>query len=165
MSQTKVKPIPQGHHTVTPYIVVNDGKAAIEFYKKAFGAEALGVADGPNSKIMHAALRIGDSIIFLSDEFPEMDGSKSPKTLGNSTGSLWLYVENCDAAFKRAVDAGATARMQPADMFWGDRFGQAVDPFGHTWSFATRIKDMTPEEMKKAQRDFEAQQTSPMRSS
>lgn len=154
---SKVNPIPAGYHTITPYITVNDGRGAIEFYKKAFGAEILDSAGHPTGKIMHAALRIGDSIFFLSDEFPEMQGSKSPKTVGTATASLWLYVENCDTAIKRATDAGATTKMPPADMFWGDRFGQVTDPFGHTWSIATHIKDMTPEEQKKAQQAFEAQ--------
>ncbi|NUQ75938.1 MAG: VOC family protein, partial [Polyangiaceae bacterium] len=118
---------------------------AIEFYKKAFGAEELDRATDPSGqKIWHAAIRIGDSIVFVNDVFPDMGGSQSQS-------SMWLYVPDVDAAFKRAVDAGAAVRMPPADMFWGDRMGAVSDPFGQKWTLATHIKDMTPEEMKAAQ--------------
>jgi PhnB protein len=142
----KVKPIPPGYHTVTPYLVVNDAAKAIEFYKQAFGAAERGRMAGPQGKIAHAELQIGDSFVMLSDE---MMGNKSPQTLGGSPVSLFLYVENVDSSFKRAVEAGAKADMPPADMFWGDRFGKLSDPFGHSWSLATHIEEVSPQEMEK----------------
>jgi PhnB protein len=142
----KVKPIPPGYHTVTPYLVVSDAAKAIEFYKQAFGATERGRMAGPQGKIAHAELQIGDSFVMLSDE---MMGNKSPQTLGGSPVSLFLYVENVDSSFKRAVDAGAKADMPPADMFWGDRFGKLSDPFGHSWSLATHIEEVSPQEMEK----------------
>jgi PhnB protein len=142
----KVKPIPPGYHTVTPYLVVNNAAKAIEFYKQAFGATERGRMAGPQGKIAHAELQIGDSFVMLSDE---MMGNKSPQTLGGSPVSLFLYVENVDSSFKRAVDAGAKADMPPADMFWGDRFGKVSDPFGHSWSLATHIEEVSPQEMEK----------------
>jgi PhnB protein len=142
----KVKPIPTGYHTVTAYLVVNDAPKAIEFYKQAFGATERGRMAGPQGKIAHAELQIGDSIVMLSDE---MMGNKSPQTLGGSPVSLFLYVEDVDSSFKRAVGAGAKADMPPADMFWGDRFGKLSDPFGHSWALATHIEDVAPQEMEK----------------
>lgn len=140
-----VKPIPEGYRTVTPTLSIDGADQAIEFYKKAFGAEELDRATDPSGqKIWHAAIRIGDSIVFVNDVFPDMGGSQSQS-------SMWLYVPDVDAAFKRAVDAGAAVRMPPADMFWGDRMGAVSDPFGQKWTLATHIKDMTPEEMKAAQ--------------
>ena len=103
----------------------------------------------PDGRLMHAEIKVGDSFIMLSDEFPEFEGGKSPKSLGGCTTSIHLYVRDCDAAFKRAVDAGATAKMPPMDMFWGDRFGKLTDPFGHEWSVATHVEDVTPAEMEK----------------
>jgi PhnB protein len=153
---TKAKAIPEGYHTVTPHLVVRGGTKALEFYNKAFGAETRGVFAGPGGKIMHAEMKIGDSIIMLSDEAPEM-GSKGPQSLGGCPGGVFLYVENVDAAFKRATDAGATANMPPQDMFWGDRFSKVTDPFGHLWAMATHIEDVTPEEMKKRGEAFMAQ--------
>ncbi|MGH7312058.1 MAG: VOC family protein [Candidatus Rokuibacteriota bacterium] len=143
------KPIPDGYRTVTPYITVRNGAEAIEFYTRAFGAEEIARMPGPDNKsIMHAELKIGDSIVMLSDEFPQ-GRTRSPQSLGGSTGSLFLYVPDVDAAFKRALDAGATVAMPLADMFWGDRFGQVSDPFGHVWGLATHKEDVTPEEMRK----------------
>jgi len=141
---TPVKPIPNGFHTVTPHLVVKGASAAIEFYKKAFGAEELSRLAAPGGQtIMHAQIKVGDSIIMLVDEFPQM-GCKGPLTLGGTAVFLHLYVENADAAFARAVAAGATSVMPVNDMFWGDRYGVVTDPFGHAWSLATHKEDLTP---------------------
>lgn len=142
----KVNPIPEGYRSVTPHIVVRGADKAVEFYKSAFGAEELFRMPGPDGKLMHAELKIGDSIVMIADEFPEW-GSNSPLTIGGSPVTLHLYVEDCDAAFNRAVETGATVKMAPNDAFWGDRYAQVVDPFGHVWSVATHVKDVTPEEM------------------
>jgi PhnB protein len=139
----KVAPIPPGYHTVTPYLAIRKAARAIDFYKKAFGAAESYRLEAPDGSIAHAEIRIGDSPVMLSDENPEM-GSKSPQTLGGTPANLLLYVEDVDAAFRRAVAAGATATMPPADMFWGDRYGKLLDPFGHEWSLATHIEDLTP---------------------
>jgi PhnB protein len=144
-----VKPIPEGYHTLTPFLTVRDAVRAIEFYKKAFGAqERGGVAKGPDGKVMHAELKIGDSIIMLSDEFPE-HGVLSPQNGGVGMG-LHIYVDGVDAAFDRAVKAGAQVEMPVSDQFWGDRYGKLTDPFGHKWSIATHIKDMSGDEMKRS---------------
>ena len=144
----KVNPIPQGYHSVTPYLVVDDGRRAIEYYKQAFGATAVVQMAGPGGKIGHAELKIGDSMIMLSDEMPG-SGNRSPKSLGGSPVTIFLYVENVDSVFNDAVKAGAKADKPPQDMFWGDRFGALTDPFGHSWALATHIEDVAPEEMKK----------------
>jgi PhnB protein len=147
---SNVQAIPPGLDTLIPHLVCDPCAEAIEFYKKAFGAEELSRMPGPDGKrIMHAAIRIGKSHVFLVDDFPEFcEGkSESPKSLKGSPVTIHHYVENCDAAIKRAADAGATVIMPPMDMFWGDRYGVIVDPFGHKWSFATHIKDLTPAEM------------------
>jgi PhnB protein len=143
-----VKPVPDGYHTVTPFLTIRDAARAIEFYKAAFGAEARGIMKGPDGKIMHAELKIGDSIIMLSDEFPEM-GSVSPQSLGGSSTGLHIYLDNVDAAFEKAVKAGAQVEMPVMDQFWGDRYGKLQDPFGHKWSIGTHIKDLSMDEMKK----------------
>jgi PhnB protein len=156
----KVKAIPEGYHVVTPYITVHHAGHAIEFYKKAFGAEEKFRMAAPDGKVMHAEIRIGDSTIMLADENPQM-GRPSPQTLGGSTAGLMLYTENVDQAFERAVKAGAKAMMPPADMFWGDRYGTVLDPFGHNWSLATHIRDVSPEEMAKAQAEWLKQQGPP----
>jgi uncharacterized glyoxalase superfamily protein PhnB len=144
-----VKPIPEGMHTVTPHLVCAGAAEAIEFYKKAFGAVEMGRMPGPGGKLIHAMVKIGDSPVMLVDEFPEWGGT-GPKTLKGTPVTIHLYVNDADTVFKSAVDAGATAKMPMADMFWGDRYGVVIDPFGHSWSIATHIKDMTPEEMAKA---------------
>jgi PhnB protein len=145
----KLKPIPEGMRSLTPYITVNDAARAIDFYTRAFGAKEVSRHLGPDgSKIMHAQLQIGDSMMMLSDEFP-FGICKSPQSLGGLTSSLWIYTEDTDAAFNRAVQAGATARMPPKDMFWGDRMGVVLDPFGHAWTLATRVEEVSPEEMKR----------------
>ena len=151
----QIKPIPEGFHTITPHLVVKGASQAIEFYKKAFGAEELSRMHGPDGKsIMHAHLKIGDSLLFLMDEFPEM-GSYGPLTGGRSPVTLHLYVKDVDSAFNTALAAGARQIMPPADMFWGDRYGKLVDPFGHEWSLATHKEDLTPEEIgKRAQAAF-----------
>ncbi len=146
MSQVK---IPRGYHSITPYITVNGGDAAIEFYKNAFGAEERGHMKTPDGKTAHAELKIGDSIFMLSDEFPEMK-NLSPKSIGGSPVSLYMYVEDVDATFEKAVSAGAKVLDQVTDQFWGDRHGRLEDPFGHQWNIATHIKDLSEEEMKKA---------------
>jgi uncharacterized glyoxalase superfamily protein PhnB len=149
-----VKAIPEGLHAVTPHLVVKGGADAIAFYKKAFGAQELHRMPGPDGKLMHAAIKIGDSQIFLADEHPQM-GHKSPLGLGGSPVSLHVYVDDVDTVFQKAVAAGAKVRMPVMDMFWGDRYGQVTDPFGHEWSIATHIEDVPPEEMpKRAQAAF-----------
>lgn len=147
----KVKPIPEGFRTVTPHLVVNDAAQAIEFYKKAFGAKERSRSPGPGGKLMHAEIKIGDSIMMLVDEFP---GMKGPKALGGCPTTMHLYVEDADAAFKRAVDAGATATMPVMEAFWGDAYGKLTDPFGHEWSIATHKQDLTPEQVQKGAEEF-----------
>jgi len=145
-----VKAIPSGFHTLTPHITVRDADKALEFYKNVLGAEVLGVARMPDGKVIHAALRIGDSMLMLNDEFPEM-GGLSPLSTGGAGVTIHIYTENVDQAFDRAVSAGAKVAMPLMDQFWGDRYGIVADPFGHKWSIATHIKDMSPEEMQQAQ--------------
>jgi PhnB protein len=149
MSNENVKRIPEGMHSITPHLVCNGAAEAIEFYKKAFGAEEMGRMPMPDGKLGHAMLRIGDSMIMLADEFPEW-GSVGPATLKGSPVTIHLYVENADAQFDRAIAAGAQVRMPLADMFWGDRYGVLEDPFGHRWSVAHHVRDVSPEEMKAA---------------
>ena len=146
------KAVPDGYHTLTPGLVVKDGLRAIEFYKKAFGAEEVFRMPGPGGKgVMHAELRIGNSLLFLSDEFPGMS-CQSPETLKGTTQSIYMYVQDVDALFNRAVASGARVVMPLADMFWGDRFGKLADPFGHEWALASHTEDLTPEEMEKRTR-------------
>ncbi len=149
-----VKKMPEGYHSVTPYLVVGDAARAIDFYKRAFGASELTRMGGPGGKIGHAELKIGDSMIMLSDE---MMGNRSPQTLGGSPVGIFLYVEDVDSVFDRAINAGAKKDAAPADMFWGDRYGKLTDPFGHVWSIATHIEDVAPEEMKKRAQEAMAQ--------
>src|SRR6202521_5817516 len=139
-----VKAIPKGYHSLTPYMTVRDATRAIEFYKQAFGATERGVMKGPDGKIMHAELVIGDSIVMLADEFPEF-GSLSPQSTGGAGMGLHIYVEDVDSAFDRAVKAGATVEMPVADMFWGDRYGKLRDPFGHKWSIEIGRADLSVE--------------------
>jgi PhnB protein len=142
-----VKPIPEGFHTITPHLVVKDAANAIEFYKKAFSASEVWRSLGPGGKsIMHAELKIGDSIFMLNDEFPEMN-SLSPASIGNTAVTISLYVEDADKVFNQAVESGAKVVMPLADMFWGDRYGMLTDPYGHRWAVCTHIKDCTPEEI------------------
>jgi PhnB protein len=141
-----VKPIPEGYHTATPYLAVDDAAEAIEYYKKAFGAKERVRMDAPEGKIGHAELEIGDSLVMLSDPFPQAT-TRTPKELGGTSASVFLYVEDVDAVVKQAIEAGATITMEVADQFWGDRFGSLTDPFGHSWSIATHVEDVPPEEM------------------
>jgi uncharacterized glyoxalase superfamily protein PhnB len=161
MSKT-VQPIPPGHENLIPHLVCSPCTEAIEFYKKAFGAEELHRIPAPDQRrIMHAAIRIGTSLVFLVDDFPECCGGKASTAtaLKGTPVTIHHYVENCDAAIKRASDAGATVVMPAADMFWGDRYGVVSDPYGHKWSFATRVKDQTPAEMQAAMKDAFAQRS------
>ena len=140
------KPVPEGYNTVSPYLAVEDATEAIDFYTRAFGAKERTRMPGPDGKIAHAELQIGNSIVMLSDPFPQST-AKPPSDLGGTTTGLFLYVEDVDAVYKQAVDAGATSTMEPSDMFWGDRFGSVLDPFGHSWQIATHVEDLTPEEI------------------
>jgi PhnB protein len=144
--KTHVKPIPKGYHTVTPYLMVHDAAEAIKFYKKAFGATEQFRMDGPNHKIAHAEIQIGDSRVMLADEVPAMK-AHSPKTIGGTPVSLMVYVEDVDAMFKTALKAGATETRPVEDMFYGDRTGSLTDPFGHIWHIATHKEDLTPQEI------------------
>jgi PhnB protein len=141
-----VQPVPEGYQTVTPYLAVEDAAKAIEFYTKAFGAKERVRMDAPDGKIGHAELEIGDSLVMLSDPFPQAS-TKPPKELGGTSASVFLYVEDVDALTKQAIDAGATSTMEVADQFWGDRMGSITDPFGHSWSIATHVEDVAPEEI------------------
>lgn len=146
MSTSTVKAIPDGMHTLTPHLICAGAADAIEFYKKAFGATELNRLPGPDGKLMHATVRIGDSVLMLVDEFPQW-GSLGPKALKGSPVVLHLYVEDVDAVVAQAVAAGAKLTLPVAEMFWGDRYGQVEDPFGHKWSVATHTRDLTPEEI------------------
>jgi PhnB protein len=143
-----VKPIPDGYPQVTPYLCVDGAKAAIEFYSRVLGATERMHMPGPDGKIGHAELQLGESLIMLSDEFPEM-GVRSPKAVGGTPVMISVYVEDADAVFDAAVAAGATALRPVEDQFYGDRTGQFEDPFGHRWSVATHVEDVPPEEMEK----------------
>jgi PhnB protein len=148
-TQPSVKPIPDGMHTVTPHLVCAGAAEAIEFYKNAFGATELSRVPSEDGKLMHASVRIGDSVVMLNEEMPEW-GALGPKSLKGSAVTIHLYVENADAVFERAVAAGAKITMPLDDMFWGDRYGKVEDPFGHQWSIGTHVRDVSPEEMQKA---------------
>jgi PhnB protein len=144
----EVKPIPEGYHTITPDLVLNDANGAIEFYKKAFGAQEVFRMNFANGKVVHAEIKIGDSVLMLADE---MSGGKclSPKSLGGSSVKIFLYVEDVDRIFKQAIEAGAKVEMPVADMFWGDRLGSLIDPFGHFWMLATHKEDVSPDELRR----------------
>ena len=146
----KTKTIPEGYHSVTPYLAINNAAKAIEFYKKAFGAKEIGRISMPDGKIGHAEIEIGDSRIMLAEEFPEW-GNKGPETLGGSPVGICLYVENVDEVFKRAIEAGAKVdkNMEVKDQFYGDRSGSLIDPFGHKWTISTHIEDLSFGEMQK----------------
>lgn len=150
-----VKPIPEGYHTATPYLTVKGCGQAIDYYKKAFNAqEVVRMADG--DRIMHAEIKIGDSMIMLAEEFPGQ-GQKSPASLGGTATSVFLYITDVDKVYKSAIDAGGKSDMAPENMFWGDRFAKLTDPFGHAWAMATHVEDVTPDEMKKRQQAWMAQ--------
>ena len=144
-----IKAIPEGYQSLTPMFIFKDAAKAIDFYKRAFGAEERFVMPGPDGKgVMHAEIRIGTSIIMMGEEHPDCS-SKSAETVGSSPISFYIYLENVDAAFTTAVKAGATVQMPVEDMFWGDRMGTVLDPFGYSWSLASHTKDLTPEEIQK----------------
>jgi len=144
-----VKPIPEGQHSITAGLIVKNARQAIDFYKTAFGARDVSIWSGPDGKsVMHAELKIGDTKIFLGEESTDM-GAVSPQSLGDTTVSLNLYTEDCDATFKRAIGAGAKVKTPLADQFWGDRYGKLTDPFGHVWGIATHKEDVSREEMEK----------------
>jgi len=144
-------PVPKGYHTITPHLVLDHAAAAIDWYKRALGIEELSRATGPDGKVMHAELRIGDSRIMVNDP---MMGSKGPKAFGGSPASLWIYVEDCDGLFNRAVGAGAEVKMAMADQFWGDRCGTFQDPHGYSWTIATHKEELTREEIEARQKEF-----------
>jgi PhnB protein len=143
-----VKPTPEGYHSVTPYLFIKGAASAIDFYKKVFDATEITRVPSPNNQIMHAELRIGDSIIMLADENPQI-GALSPQSLGGTASLLNVYIANVDAVAQKAVDAGAKLLRPVKDQFYGDRSGTLIDPFGHMWSVATHVEDVSPEEMKK----------------
>jgi PhnB protein len=145
---TKAKPIPDGYHTVTPYLIIKNAAGALEFYKKAFGATELFRMPGPDGRVMHAEIKIGDSRIMLADECPEMN-ARSPQSMGGTPVSLLLYVENVDAFFNQAVSAGAKVDRPVKDQFYGDRSGSVTDPYGHAWHVATHVEDVPPAELEK----------------
>lgn len=148
------KPIPDGYHTVNPYLTVKNAGEAIDFYKRAFGAEEVVRMTGPDGKsIMHAEIKIGNSMLMLAEEWPQGD-CKSPQSLGGTSVNLFLYVQDVDSVFQKAVSAGAKSSMPPTDMFWGDRYGKLTDPYGHSWGVATHKLDMTPDEIAKGQKEF-----------
>lgn len=142
------KAIPDGHHTITPHLVIKGAKAAMEFYRKAFNAKELYHVGGPGGSVMHGEMMIGDSFLYLCDECPDM-GAVSPTGLGGSPVTVHLYVPDVDATFKAAIAAGAKEQMPPQQMFWGDRYAKVVDPFGHHWSIATHNEDVPPQEIEK----------------
>jgi PhnB protein len=143
-----VKPIPEGYHTATPYLIIEGAAEAIEFYKKAFGATELFRFPAPDGKIGHAEIKIGDSPIMVADAYPDM-GHNSPKTLGGSPVSLMIYVEDVDTIFNQAVESGAAVKEAISDKFYGDRMGTVIDPFGHIWHVSTHKEDISIEEMQR----------------
>jgi PhnB protein len=149
----KVNPIPKGYHSITPGLAIRNADQAIEFYKKAFGAKEKMRMPGPDGKIMHAEIHIGDSAIYIGEEMPLM-GHHSPQSLNGTTANLHIYVKNADKVFEQAVTAGATVVMPMEDAFWGDRYGQLQDPFGHRWGVATHKKDLSEKEMRKTAQEF-----------
>ena len=150
MTQPAVNPIPEGLHTVTPHLVCNGAAAAIEFYKQAFGAVEMFRLPTPDGKLAHAMVRIGNSMVMLVDEFPEMCGSSSPKRLGGSPVTIHLSVQDAAAVMRQAEAAGATVKMPVTDMFWGALYGVLEDPYGHSWSVATQVRDLTPQQIEAA---------------
>ncbi len=155
----KISPIPKGYHSVTPSLVISGAKGAIEFYKKAFGAEKTFYMERPDGKVGHAVIKIGDSLLMIADECPPHEGheencARSPENLKGSSVGFYLYVNDVDEVFNRAVDAGAKATMAVSDMFWGDRMGTLKDPFGHFWIVATQKELVSPEQLKEGAEKF-----------
>ena len=155
-AKKKVAPIPAGYYTLTPYLVCRGAAKAIEFYKKAFDAKEKVRMPAPDGSVAHAELKIGNSIVMLGDENPAM-GATAPETVGGTATGLFIYTANVDKAYAKAIAAGAKAEQPPTDMFWGDRYAKFSDPFGHKWSFATHVKDLTPEQMQTAMKEAFAQ--------
>jgi len=153
------KPVPEGFHTVTPSLVLRDAAKAIEFYKKALGAQEIIRMSGPDGKIMHAELRIGDSVVFLSDENPHVSNLKSPQSLGGCSSALNVFVPNVDELFKQAIAAGGKESAAVAGQFWGDRYGSFIDPFGQSWGVATHKEDLSPQQLQERAQDFFSSQT------
>ena len=153
----QVKPVPQGYHTATPYLTIKNAARALDFYKKAFGAQEVARMDAPDGKVAHAEIKVGDSMIMIAEEMPG-SGNRSPESLGGTTASIFLYVDNADAIFDRAVSAGAQVETALADMFWGDRYGRLKDPYGHSWGVATHKEDVAPAEMEKRMQEAMAKQ-------
>jgi uncharacterized glyoxalase superfamily protein PhnB len=151
------KPIPDGYHTVTPHLVINGAAKALDWYKKAFGAQEIMRKAMPDGRLMHGEMKIGDSMIMMADCFPE-HGQKSPKELDATTVIISLYVPDCDKVWNQAVAAGATVRFPLMDQFWGDRYGQLTDPFGHVWGICTHKEDLSPEEMERRANEWAASQ-------
>jgi PhnB protein len=150
-----VSAIPEGFRSITPQLTLRDSAEALDFYKRAFGAKELVRMVGPGGKVMHAEMKIGDSIFFLNDEVPEMGpGPRAPQSLGGTSTTLHLYVKNVDAAHRQAVAAGARETMPVADMFWGDRYGKVADPFGHEWGMATHKENLSKAEQKKRGEEY-----------
>ena len=153
----RVRPVPDGYHTVTPYLTVDDASRALDFYRRAFGAAEIMRMPGPGGKLAHAEMRFENSVVMLSDEMPGAGTCRSPRSLGGTTFQMFLYVPDVDAAFKRATEAGCKVTMPLADMFWGDRYGKLEDPFGNQWGLATHKEDVKPADM--ARRAAEAMKT------
>ena len=151
-----VKPVPDGYHSVTPYLIVDDAKGALDFYQRAFGAQEI-FRLPMGDRIGHAEIRIGDSVVMLADEFPEM-GHLGPKSRGGPTASLMLYVEDVDSAFRKALDAGATEQRPVENQFWGDRMGTLTDPYGHQWSLSTHVEEVSPEDLQRRMKEFSERQ-------
>jgi PhnB protein len=150
----QVNPIPQGMHSVTPNLTIRGCARAIEFYQRALGAKEVMRMQAPDGKsIWHAELRVGDSVVFMNDEMPGLP-IRAPDPARPAPVGMWLYVPDCDAAYRRAIEAGGRSGMEPADMFWGDRTASIVDPFGYGWTFATHVKDLTEEEMRRGGEEF-----------
>ena len=149
---TNVRPIPEGYHSITPQLTCRDAARAIDFYKEALGAKEIMRMDGPGGRVMHAEMQIGDSRFMIGDEFPGMSVAPTPSTLHSY--SLFVYTEDVDGTFNRALKAGAKADMQPSNMFWGDRYGKFTDPFGHQWGVATHVEDVAPEEMQRRSEEW-----------
>ena len=147
------KPIPDGFSSITPHLVIKECGKAIDFYKKAFDAREIYRSLMPDGRIMHAMIQVGNSFVMMADEFPDM-GAKGPKTIGGTSVSLHIYTEDADKLFNQAIAAGATQIMPINDMFWGDRYGQILDPFGHSWAIATHKNDVSPEEMERAAKEM-----------
>ncbi len=154
-----VNPVPEGYHSVSPALAIEGASEAIEFYKRAFGARERYRMPSPDGRVAHAELELGDSVVMVSDPFPQST-VRAPTQLGGTTVGIFLYVEDVDAVFQQAVDAGATVTMELEDMFWGDRFGSVTDPYGHSWSLASHVEDVPPEEMEERAKQAMAGMTS-----